>query len=70
MKVDSIMVSAMWGRVGAAILMFVSIGLNAIGFEFTSEDQGAANTIIVSVIGLAGAGMALVSKIRETKRIE
>jgi len=70
MKVDSMMVSALWGRVGAAILVIAGMGLNYLGYGFGAEDQVATNDLIVNGLTGLGAAMALFSKIRESKRAE
>lgn len=68
MNTDSWAVSAVWGRVGAAILSFVALVLGYFGYSMGADEQEAAFTLISSLLaGVAGV-LALVSKIRETKK--
>ena len=69
MKVDSLAMSLVWGRVGAAVLALLSFILGLFGYTMGAEEQAAAYEIISSVLaGLAGV-LAIVSKIRESKRL-
>ena len=65
---DSWVGSLLWGRVGAAILVILSLIMGSLGFEFGHDEQGKAFEIISGILAAIGAGMALVSKVREKKR--
>jgi uncharacterized protein YbgA (DUF1722 family) len=68
MNTDSWIASAIWGRVGAAILALASFVLGYFGYTLAAEDQAAAYDLISAFLaGMAGL-MALLSKVRETKK--
>lgn len=67
---DPTMVSVLWGRIGAAILALVAFALGIFGYTLTPEDQTSLATLIGSILtGLAGV-LAIVSKVREKKKVE
>lgn len=67
---DSWIVSAIWGRIGAAIIALVAFALGTVGYVVTPDDQEAAYTLVAGILaGIAGV-LALVSKIRESKKVE
>jgi ABC-type nickel/cobalt efflux system permease component RcnA len=69
-QTDSFVASLIWGRVGAAVLALVAFVLGLFGYQLGLEDQSAAVEIVSSTLaGIAGV-MALVSKIRETKKVK
>jgi len=68
MKTDSWAASAIWGRVGAAILALIAFILGLFGYTLGPEDQVLAYELVSTVLaGVAGV-LALVSKIRESKK--
>ncbi len=69
-KKDPWIVSMVWGRIGAAVLALFAFVLGIFGYSMGAEDVGAANEMIMAVIsGIAGL-LALISKIRETKKVK
>lgn len=69
-KKDKWIVSVVWGRIGAAVLALLAFILGIAGYSMGAEDVASANEIITSLIaGIAGI-LALVSKIRESKKIK
>lgn len=70
MSTDTWVASAVWGRVGAAVLALAAFILGLLGYNLSAEDQEAAYGLISSVLaGIAGV-LALVSKIREGKKAD
>ena len=69
MAVDTVAASALWGRIGASILMFLSVILGYFGYEFAAEDQTVLFESISAIFGVIAGFMAVISKIRESKRI-
>lgn len=69
MVVDTVAASALWGRIGASILMFASVALSYFGYEFAAEDQTALFKAISALLGAVGGLLAIISKVRETKRL-
>jgi len=67
---DSWIVSVFWGRLGAAILALVAFVLGILGYAFSKEDQEAAFLLITPVIAGVGGILALISKIREGKKVK
>ena len=66
---DSWIVSVFWGRLGAAILGLLAFVLGLWGYTLTKEDQDSAFVLITTIITGVGAILALISKIRETKKV-
>lgn len=64
---DTWVASLLWGRIGSAILVIISMILGAYGINLGEEDQAAAYEIVSAILASVGAGMALVSKIRQGK---
>lgn len=69
-KIDSTSVSLLWGRTGAAILLLVSVGLGIFGYTFGEDDQVAVYEIIASILTALGLGQVVVSKVRESNKVE
>lgn len=65
---DTLVASALWGRIGSAVLVLASVVLGGYGIEFSDEEQAAAYEAVSAILGSIGALMALVSKWRETVR--
>ena len=66
---DSWIVSVFWGRLGAAILGLLAFVLGLWGYTLTKEDQDSAFVLITTIITGVGGVLALISKIRETKKV-
>lgn len=68
-KQDTFVASLVWGRIGVAVLAMVSFGLSTFGFTFAPADQELAYTTVSGVLaGIAGI-LAIISKVRESKKI-
>lgn len=65
---DTWVASALWGRVGAAVLVMLSVVLGGYGIEFSDEEQRSAYESVGAILGSVGALLALVSKWREARR--
>lgn len=68
-KIDPLWLSVVWGRVGAAVLILASVILSAFGFVFDVDDQAALFEAISIALGALGAVLAMVSKVRESKKV-
>lgn len=67
---DKWFVSVTRGRIGAAILALMALILDILGYSFGPEDMQTAYDLITAIIaGVAGI-FALISKIRESKKIK
>ena len=66
---DSWIVSVFWGRLGAAILGLLAFVLGLWGYTLTKEDQDSAVVLITTIITGVGAVLALISKLRESKKV-
>ena len=66
---DSIGASAVWGRIAGGIFMIASVILGYYGYDFAVDTQKEAIEIGSAIIGLVGSGLAIYSKVRETKKI-
>uniref|UniRef100_A0A6H2A121 Uncharacterized protein n=2 Tax=viral metagenome TaxID=1070528 RepID=A0A6H2A121_9ZZZZ len=66
---DSWIVSVFWGRLGAAILGLLAFVLGLWGYSLTKEDQDSAFVLITTIITGVGAFLALISKLRESKKV-
>ena len=69
-KQDSSTVSLFWGRIGAAILLLISVGLQGFGYTFGAEDQAAVYDAISSVLAAVALIQITFSKIRESKKVD
>jgi len=69
-KKDPWIVSVVWGRIGAAVLALFAFVLGIFGYSMGMEDVGAANQLITAIIAGVGGILALISKIRETKKVK
>jgi len=69
-KKDPWIVSVVWGRIGAAVLALLAFVLGIFGYSMGMEDVGSANQLITAIIAGVGGILALISKIRETKKIK
>lgn len=64
---DTWVASLLWGRIGSAILVIISMILGAYGIQFGDDDQASAYEIVSAILASVGAGMAIVSKMRQAK---
>lgn len=70
MKRDSFLLSALWGRLGGAILLMAAFFLKPKGYDIGEEERAAINEIITALIALGGSGMIVASKIREKRKFK
>ena len=69
-KQDSNVVSLFWGRIGAAILLLISVVLQGFGYTFGAEDQSMVFDAISSVLAAVALIQITFSKIRESKKVD
>ena len=69
-KQDSNTVSLFWGRIGAAILLLISVALQGFGYTFGAEAQSAIYDAISSVLAAVALIQITISKVRESKKVE
>ena len=69
-KQDSNTFSLFWGRIGAAILLLISVALQGFGYTFGAEDQAAVYDAISSVLAAVALIQITFSKIRESKKVD
>jgi hypothetical protein len=69
-KKDPWIVSAIWGRIGAAVLCLVAFALGLLGYTFGPEDIESTEALITSILAGVGGVLAIASKIRESKKTE
>ena len=73
MKTDKFWMSAIWGRVGAALILIVGTVLQSLGIEVTQDQMDGANSVIGDLINnvhiVIAAAMVLISKLRESKKL-
>lgn len=69
-RADSFSASLVWGRIGAGLLGIVAFILGVFGYTMSPEDQASLETLIAGVIAGIGGGLALFSKIRESKKLK
>lgn len=62
---DTWVASALWGRVGSAILVMLSVVLGGYGLEFSEVEQAATFESISAILASLGAILAIISKVRE-----
>ena len=65
---DTVTMSLLWGRLGAAILCILSFILSTFGIDFSLSDQDHMDTTIAGILAGASAIMSCVSKWREQAR--
>jgi uncharacterized membrane protein len=68
-QADSFQASAIWGRIGAAVMAIISMLLGLFGYTMDLEDQASGVQLISALFALVAGVMAYVSKIRESKKI-
>ena len=65
---DTFKASLLWGRVGAFVLGLLAFVLGLFGYTMSPEDVAAGEVLITGLLaGVAGV-LALVSKVRESKK--
>jgi len=69
-KQDSNTVSLFWGRIGAAVLLMISVGLQVFDYTFSPEDQALAFDAISSVLAAVALIQITFSKIRESRKVD
>lgn len=67
---DSWGASLIWGRIGAAVLIMASLGLQYFGFTFSAEDQATAFKTISELLAGLAAIMVVISKVRSSKKTQ
>lgn len=69
MKTDKFWMSALWGRLGAAIILIVGTVLQQMGITITQDQMASAHSIIGELITnlhiVVAAALVIISKIRE-----
>jgi membrane protein YdbS with pleckstrin-like domain len=65
---DSNAVSLLWGRIGAAILLLLSVALGSFGYTFAEEDQVAVYEAVSTVLASVAFFQVVISKVRESGR--
>jgi hypothetical protein len=69
-KKDPMYLSVFWGRIGTAVLLLIAFTLGAAGFVFSEALQSQAFDAINQILIGAGTLLVIVSKIRESKKID
>ena len=69
-KQDSNVVSLFWGRIGAAVLLLISVALQGFGYTFGPEDQAMVYDAVQSVLNAGALIFIVASKVRESKKVE
>lgn len=67
-KIDSILKSALIGRIAGAILFMVAMGLQYYGYNLDVADQKFIVDSISAASGTIGTFLVLWSKVRESKK--
>ncbi len=74
MKTDKWWLSALWGRLGAAIVLLATAALHGQEIDITQDQMDAAVQVVGNLIDnfylLIGAGLAIWSKLREAGRVK
>ena len=69
-KQDSNVVSLFWGRIGAAVLLLISVALQGFGYTFGAEDQAAVYDAISSILAAGALTQVVISKVRESRKVD
>jgi hypothetical protein len=64
---DKLIVSAVRGRVGVAVLSMVGLGLTALGYDFDSTMQAQTVDIVVGLVTSISTLLSIYSKVRESR---
>jgi len=67
---DSWIVSVVWGRIGAGALALGAFVLGLVGYTLSPEDQQTALALVTALIAGVGGMLAIISKVRESKKVE
>ena len=66
---DSWTVSLIWGRIGAAVLGLAAFVLSYLGYNVAVEDTQATYELVAGILAGVGGILAIISKVRENKKI-
>lgn len=66
---DRLIISAVRGRVGVAVLSMVGLGLTALGYDFNADMQAQTVDIIVGLITGISTLLSIYSKVRESRNL-
>jgi len=69
-KQDTNTFSLFWGRIGAAILLLISVALQGFGYTFGAEDQALVFDAISSVLAAGALIQITMSKVRESRKVK
>ena len=67
---DSWIVSAVWGRIGAGVLALGAFVLGICGYTLSPEEQKTVLDLVMALIAGAGGLLAIISKVRESKKVK
>jgi len=67
---DSWIVSAVWGRIGAGVLALGAFVLGIFGYTLSPEEQQTGLVLVTGLIAGVGGMLAIVSKVRESKKVK
>ena len=67
---DPWLVSLLGGRLGSAILAFVAAGVGGLRYTLGPEDIEMLGTLITTILSGIGGILALVSKLRERRKVD
>ena len=67
-KTDSILKSALIGRIAGAILFITAMALQYYGYTLDATDQAAIVDSISALSGGVGTFLVILSKVRESKK--
>ena len=67
-KADSVLKSALIGRIAGAILFITAMALQYYGYDVSAEDQKAVVDGISALSGSIGTILVIISKVRESKK--
>jgi hypothetical protein len=66
---DRLIISAVRGRVGVAVLSMVGLGLTALGYDFNADMQTQFVDIVVGLITGISSLLSIYSKVRESRNL-
>jgi hypothetical protein len=69
-KKDPLYLSVTWGRIGATVLLMIAFALGGAGLVFSEALQSMAFDAINQILIGAGIILTIISKIRESKKID
>lgn len=65
---DPVVISVVWGRLGAAILALVAFLLGIFGYTLAPDDQASLSEVIGALLAGVASVLAIASKVRESKK--